>query len=164
MIVDLIIVATVAGSTILGYRTGFMSTLFKTIGYIGGGVLGLYLSLNFTHEWSLDLKRVGLTIAAIVFGGFAGSFAGQAVARGFRATLIRGPLGFIDNLLGAALEIVRTVVVIYLIASVLLWSPWQSGKDAIGESRIYPKIEAKLPGFITQIKTQIKNEFSNLRL
>jgi len=44
MIVDLIIMATVAGSTILGYRTGFMSTLFKTIGYIAGGVLGLYLS------------------------------------------------------------------------------------------------------------------------
>lgn len=31
MIVDLIIVATVAGSTILGYRTGFMSTLFRPL-------------------------------------------------------------------------------------------------------------------------------------
>lgn len=164
MIIDLLITAAVVASAIIGYRTGFMSTLFKTLGYVAGGVLGLYLSLNYTHSWGLDFKRVGIVIAAIALGGFIGSFAGQAVARGFRATLIRGPLGFIDNLLGAALEIVRAIVVIYLIASVLVWAPWQTGKDAIAESSIYPKIEQKLPGFITQIKSQIKSEFSNLHL
>ena len=164
MIVDLLIIAIVCGSAALGYRTGFMSTLFKTLGYIAGGVLGIYLSLNYTHAWGLDFKRVGLIIAAIAVGGFIGSFAGQAVARGFRATLIRGPLGFLDNVLGAALEIVRSVVVIYLIASVLIWAPWQTGKDAISESKIYPKIETRLPGFITQIKSQIQSEFSNLHL
>jgi uncharacterized membrane protein required for colicin V production len=141
-----------------------MKTLFGTIGYLAGGLLSLYLSLNYTHTWSLDYKRVGLVIVAIALGGYVGSFAGQAVARGFRATLIRGPLGFLDNLLGAIVEIARTVIVVYLIASVLLWSPWQSAKSAISESTFYEKIDAKLPGVLTQVKEQIKAEFLNLRL
>ena len=163
MLVDLIIVAAIIASGYLGFRNGFMKTLFSTLGYLAGGLLGLYLSLNYSHTWSLDFKRVGLVIAAIALGGYVGSFAGRAVARGFRATLIRGPLGFLDNLLGAIVEVARAVVVLYLIASVLAWSPWQSAKTAISESSIYPKIDAKLPGVITQVKEQIKNEFLNLR-
>jgi uncharacterized membrane protein required for colicin V production len=164
MLIDLLIAIALATSAYFGFRNGFMKTLFGTIGYISGGLLGLYLSLNYTHTWSLDYKRVGLVIAAIAIGGYIGSFAGHAVARGFRATLIRGPLGFIDNLLGAIVEVVRTVIVVYLIASVLLWSPWQSAKSAISESTIYAKIDAKLPGVLTQVKEQIKAEFLNLRL
>ena len=164
MIIDLLIGVSVIASAYFGYRNGFMKTLFKTIGYVAGGLLGLYLSLNYTHVWSLDFKKVALVFAAIAFGGYVGSFAGQAVARGFRATLIRGPLGFLDNVLGAAVEVIRAVIVIYLLASVLLWSPWQSAKTAISQSKIYPKIEAKLPGVITQVKDQIKNEFLNLHL
>ena len=164
MVVDLIIAACMLASAFLGYRNGFMKTLFGTIGYVAGGLLGLYLSLNYTHAWSLDYKRIGLVIAAIILGGYVGSFSGRAVARGFRATLIRGPLGFIDNLLGAVVEMARTIIVIYLIASVLLWSPWQSAKSAISQSSIYEKVDAKLPGVLTQVKEQIKAEFLNLRL
>jgi uncharacterized membrane protein required for colicin V production len=164
MLVDLIIVVALSASAYLGFRNGFMKTLFSTLGYVAGGLLGLYLSLNFTHTWTLDFKRVGLVIVAIALGGFVGSFSGRAVAKGFRATLIRGPLGFIDNLLGAVVEVARAVIVLYLIASVLIWSPWQSAKSAISESAIYLKVDAKLPGVITQVKEQIKNEFLNLRL
>ena len=164
MLVDFVIAIAIIASAYFGFRNGFMKTLFSTIGYIAGGLLGLYLSLNYTHAWSLDFKRVALVIAAIALGGYIGSFSGRAVARGFRATLIRGPLGFLDNLLGAVVEIARAVVLIYLLASVLLWSPWQSAKTAIAESTIYPKIGAKLPGVITQVQEQIKNEFLNLRL
>jgi len=164
MLVDLVIAVAAIASAYIGFRNGFMKTLFRTIGYVAGGLLALYLSLNYTHAWSLDYKRVGLVIAAIALGGYIGSFSGQAVARGFRATLIRGPLGFIDNLLGAIVEVVRTIIVVYLIASVLLWSPWQSAKSAIAESTIYEKIDAKLPGVLTQVKEQIKAEFLNLRL
>jgi uncharacterized membrane protein required for colicin V production len=164
MLVDLVIAGAAVVAAYFGFRNGLMKTLFGTIGYLAGGLLSLYLSLNYTHTWSLDYKRVGLVIVAIALGGYVGSFAGQAVARGFRATLIRGPLGFIDNLLGAAVEVARTVIVIYLVASVLLWSPWQNAKNAITESTIYEKVDAKLPRVLTQVKEQIKAEFLNLRL
>lgn len=164
MVVDILIVVALIASAILGYRNGLMSTLFKSIGYLAGGLLGFYLSLNQTHGWNLDIKKVGIIIAAIALGGWVGSFAGAAVAKGFRATLFRGPLAFLDSILGASVEIARTVIVIYLIASILLWSPINFGKEAVRQSALYPKIESKLPKLITHVKDQIKNEFSNLRL
>lgn len=164
MIVDLIIAAALLFSAVLGYRNGFIRTLFKFIGFVLGGVLGIYLSLEYSHDWTLDIKRIGFVIAAIVAGGYLCSFIGGWLAKGLRATIFRGPLAFIDSVAGAALEIVRTVIALYLIATVLLWSPWESAQNQITQSKILPKVQPYIPGLITQANDWVKEEFLNLHL
>jgi len=164
MIVDLIIAVALLFSAVLGYRNGLIRTLFKFIGFVLGGVLGIYLSLKFSHDWSLDVKRIGFVIAAIVAGGYLCSFIGGWLAKGLRATIFRGPLAFIDSVAGAALEIVRTVIALYLIATVLLWSPWESAQNQITQSNILPKVQPYIPGLITQANDWVKEEFLNLHL
>ena len=164
MLVDLVIAAAVIFSVVIGYRNGLIRTLFKFIGFVLGGVLGIYLSLKLSHDWSLDLKRIGFVIAAIVAGGYLCSFLGGQLAKGLRATIFRGPLAFIDSIAGAALEVARTVIALYLIATVLLWSPWQSAKNQITESQILPKVQPYIPGLITQANDWVKEEFLNLHL
>jgi uncharacterized membrane protein required for colicin V production len=163
MVVDIVLILILLGSLTIGYKRGFLRTLFQTVGYLAGGVLGLYLALKFSHQWNLDLKRVGLILGSIIFGGGIGSLLGRLLAKGLRATIIRGPLAFIDSVAGAALEVARTIVIAYLIATVVLWSPWESGKSAVSESKLFAKIEPLLPGVITQANTWVKNEFLNLR-
>ena len=164
MIVDLIIAAALLFSAVLGYRNGFIRTLFKFIGFVLGGVLGIYLSLKYSHDWTLDIKRIGFVIIAIVGGGYLCSFFGGWFAKGLRATIFRGPLAFIDSVAGAALEIVRTVIALYLIATVLLWSPWESAQNQITQSKILPKVQPYIPGLITQANDWVKEEFLNLHL
>ena len=164
MLVDIVIALALIFSVISGYRRGFISTLFETIGYLLGGILGLYTSLNFSHDWNLDLKRVGLLLISIIAGGFIGSFLGKLLAKGFRATILKGPLAFLDSVAGAALETVRTLVILYLIATVLLWAPWDTGKAAVKESQLFERVESLLPGVITQANTWVKEEFLSLRL
>ena len=164
MVADLVIALILLLSIIIGYKRGFLHTLFQTVGYLLGGVLGLYGALHFSHQWNLDIKRIGFLITAIIIGGVLGSFLGQLLAKGLKATIIKGPLAFIDSAAGAALETVRAVVIIYLIATVLLWSPWQTGKNAVSESKVYSKLEERLPSFITQANTWVKDEFLNLHL
>jgi uncharacterized membrane protein required for colicin V production len=164
MFVDIVIAAALLLSLISGYRRGFISTLFETIGYLLGGIFGLYASLNFSHDWGVDLKRVGLLLVSIIAGGFIGSFLGKLLAKGFRATILKGPLAFLDSLAGAALETIRTIVIVYLIATVLLWAPWDTGKNAVKESQLFDRVETLLPGVITQANTWVKEEFLNLRL
>ena len=164
MIVDLVIAAALLFSAVLGYRNGFIRTLFKFIGFVLGGVLGIYLSLKYSHDWTLDIKRIGFVIAAIVAGGYLCSFIGGWLAKGLRATIFRGPLAFIDSVAGAALEIVRTVIALYLIATVLLWSPWESAQNQITQSKILPKVQPYIPGLITQANDWVKEEFLNLHL
>lgn len=164
MVVDLVIVVSILITAVIGYRNGFIRTLFKFIGFVLGGVLGIYLSLKYSNDWTLDIKRIGFVITAIVGGGYLGSFIGGLLAKGLRATIFRGPLAFIDSIAGAALEVARTVIALYLIATVLLWSPWQSAQNQITESKILPKVQPYIPGLITQANGWVKEEFLNLRL
>ena len=164
MVVDLVIALALLFSAVLGYRNGLIRTLFKLIGFVLGGVLGIYLSLKFSHDWSLNVKRIGFVIVSIVGGGYLCSFIGGWLAKGLRATIFRGPLAFLDSVAGAALELVRTIIALYLIATVLLWSPWQSAQNQISESKILPKVQPYIPGLITQANDWVKEEFLNLRL
>ena len=135
--VDILIVLAVIASFVSGYKNGFFKTIFAVIGNIGGAILGLLLALNLMGDWALDGKKVGIAIASIFLGSFIGRFIAGALTKGLKATIIRGPLAFIDQIAGAALHVARTVIFVFLIGAILTWAPWQSGKDAIADSDLY---------------------------
>lgn len=162
--VDILIVLAVIASFVSGYKSGFFKTIFAVIGNIGGAILGLLLALNLMGDWALDGKKVGIAIASIFLGSIIGRFIASALTKGLKATIIRGPLAFIDQIAGGALHAARTVIFVFLIGAVLTWSPWQSGKDAIAGSDLYPKIESKLPGVVTSIKETIQQKLEGINL
>ena len=162
--VDILIILAVIASFLSGYRSGFLKTIFAVIGNIGGAILGLLLALNLMGDWALDGKKVGIAIAAIFLGSFIGRIIASAVTKGLKATIIRGPLAFIDQIAGAALSLARTIIFVFLIGAVLTWSPWQSGKDAIAGSDLYPKIESNLPGVVTSIKDTVQEKLEGINL
>jgi uncharacterized membrane protein required for colicin V production len=88
----------------------------------------------------------------------------SALTKGLKATIIRGPLAFIDQIAGAALHLVRTIIFIFLIGAILTWAPWQSGKDAIAGSDLYSKIENNLPGVVTTIKDEVQEKLEGINL
>ena len=162
--VDILIVLAVIASFVSGYKSGFLKTIIAVIGNIGGAILGLLLALNLMGDWVLDGKKVGIAIASIFLGSFIGRVIAKSVTKGLKATIIRGPLAFLDQIAGAALHVVRTVIFIFLVGAILTWSPWQSGKDAIAESDLYPKIESNLPGVVTTIKDTVQEKLAGINL
>jgi uncharacterized membrane protein required for colicin V production len=162
--VDILIILAALASFVSGYKSGFLKTIFAVAGNIGGAILGLLLALNLMGDWALDGKKVGIAIASIFLGSFIGRVIASAVTKGLKATIIRGPLAFIDQIAGAALSLARTVIFVFLIGAILAWSPWQSGKDAIAESDLYPKIESNLPGVVTSIKDTVAEKLEGINL
>lgn len=162
--IDIAIVVAVIASFIAGYRNGFLKTIFAVIGNIGGAIVGLLLALNVMGDWALDSKKVGIAFLSIFVGSFAGRFLAKLVTKGLKATVIRGPLAFLDQIAGSALSLLRALIFIFLIGAVLTWSPWQSGKDAIAESELYPRIESSLPGVITSIKDTVQQKLEGINL
>jgi uncharacterized membrane protein required for colicin V production len=162
--VDIAIVVAVVTSFIAGYRSGFLKTIFAVIGNIGGAIVGLLIALNVMGDWALDSKKVGIAFLSIFVGSFAGRFLATLVTKGLKATVIRGPLAFLDQIAGAALSLLRALIFIFLIGAVLTWSPWQSGKEAIAKSDLYPRIESSLPGVITSIKDTVKQKLEGINL
>jgi uncharacterized membrane protein required for colicin V production len=162
--VDIAIVVAVVTSFIAGYRSGFLKTIFAVIGNIGGAIVGLLLALNVMGDWALDSKKVGIAFLSIFVGSFAGRFLAKLITKGLKATVIRGPLAFLDQIAGAALSLLRALIFIFLIGAVLTWSPWQSGKDAVAKSDLYPRIESSLPGVITSIKDTVQQKLEGINL
>ena len=161
---DIIIALALIASFASGYKSGFLKTIFAIIGNIGGAIFGLLLVLNLMSDWALDGKKIGIAIASIFLGSFIGRLLAGVVTKGLKATIIRGPLAFIDQIAGAALSLARTLIFVFLIGAVLSWSPWQAGKDAVAESDLYPKIENNLPGVITSIKDVVKEKLDGVNL
>ena len=59
---------------------------------------------------------------------------------------------------------IRTVIALYLIATVLLWSPWEGVQSEVASSQILAKVQPYIPNLISQANEWVKEEFLNLRL
>lgn len=162
MLVDAILILTAIGAVISGYRRGFLQSLFSTIGYIGGGILGLVLGLDFTSKVHSTLNRFLLLFFAILIFAEIGRRLLGMLATFFRARLLWAPLRFLDSIAGVALELVRVTIFAYLLIAVALWSPWSFAKDAIAGSKIYPQMKKEMPHALDQLRVEIEKKLGTI--
>jgi uncharacterized membrane protein required for colicin V production len=164
MIVDIVFVLLAITAVVSGFRRGFIHTIFTTVGYIGGGVLGLVLSLHFVANVHSSVNRFVVTIAAIFIMAEIGRRIFGTVAIFLRTKILWAPFRLIDSLAGVVLELIRVAIFSYLLISVILWSPWTSARTAVSESTIYPKLMKQMPHVFNQLRGEIEKKFSvNLR-
>lgn len=162
MLVDGILILTAVGAVISGFRRGFLQSLFSTIGYIGGGILGLSLGLDFTSKVHSSLNRFLLVFFAIFLCAEIGRRVLGMLASFFRARLLWAPLKFIDSIAGVALELVRVTIFAYLLIAIALWSPWSFAKHAIAESKIYPEMKKQMPHALDQLRVDIEKKLGTI--
>ena len=162
MLVDAILIILAVLGVITGYRRGFLHTVFSTVGYIGGGVAGLALALEFAADVHSAINRFGATVLAIFIVAELGRRLFGALAKFFRARLLWSPLRFMDSIAGVVLELLRVTVISYLVISVILWSPWSAARNAVSESTIYPKINEKMPTFVTHLRAEIEKNLDSI--
>lgn len=162
MLVDGILILTAVGAVISGFRRGFLQSLFSTIGYIGGGILGLSLGLDFTSKVHSSLNRFLLVFFAIFLCAEIGRRILGMLAGFFRARLLWAPLKFIDSVAGVALELVRVTIFAYLLIALVLWSPWSFAKHAIAESKIYPEMKKQMPHALDQLRVDIEKKLGTI--
>ena len=162
MFVDITLALLALGAIKRGYSTGFLATIFRTLGYIVGGVAGLYFSLQLV-AWSSHslIKQVIAVLVAIFLGAQLGLLVFGKFAKFFHARLLWKPLKAIDSLAGVALELIRVVVIGYLVLTTLLWSPWSPVKTQINESQIYAQLDQRLPSMITDLKDRADELLTN---
>ncbi len=152
MFLDIALALLALGAVMRGYRSGFLATVFRTLGYIVGGVAGLYFSLQYVANWDSVIKQIGAVLVAIFLGAQAGLFIFGKAAKFFHARILWKPLKAIDSLAGVALELIRVLVIGYLVLTTMLWSPWGQIKEQINESQIYAQLDSHLPNVLTDLK------------
>ena len=140
-----------------GYRNGLIKSIFSTIGYIAGGVLGLAAAANYLSTWQSELQKVGLALLAILLGATLGEFSLGKIGSLLRKVLFVPPFKLIDSLLGAGLSVVRAAFVLYLVSTLLVVSSWSLADEQIKLSKIYTYTESHLPSVMKEVRVEIDN-------
>ena len=150
---DLLVLIALLITTYGGFKNGFIHTVFKTIGHIAGGVTGVAIAVEVMSTWSNNLVKAVGAIILILLLATVGEFILGKIGLGFRRALFISPLKFLDSLLGAALATIRTVFITYLIAVILIATPWSIGDKHIASSQFYTYTDSHLPKVVTELKT-----------
>jgi uncharacterized membrane protein required for colicin V production len=150
---DLLVLLALLITTYGGFKNGFIQTIFKTIGYIAGGVAGVAIAVAVMNTWSNNLTKAAGAIILILLLATVGEFILDKVGLGFRKVLFIFPLKLLDSLLGATLAILRTIFIIYLLSVILIATPWSIGDKYIASSQFYTYTDTHLPKVVTELKT-----------
>ena len=159
---DLINAIALVIAGISGFKNGLLQSIFKTVGYIAGGVVGVAIAVELMSKWSSTLAKAGGAIILILLLATAGEFILGKIGLGFRKALLITPLKFIDSLFGALLLTVRTAFIAYLLAVILVATPWSFGDKYIATSKFYTYTDSHLPRMITDLKTQADKLFKEI--
>ena len=159
---DLLVLLALLITTYGGFKNGFIQTVFKTIGYIAGGVAGVAIAVEVMNTWSNNLTKAAGAIILILILATAGEFILGKVGLGFRKVLFISPLKFLDSLLRASLATLRTVFITYLISVILIATPWSIGDKYITSSQFYTYTDSHLPKVVTELKVKTENLFNQV--
>jgi hypothetical protein len=88
---------------------------------------------------------------AIAITASVGEFIFKKFAEIFHNRILFGPFKWADSLLGAALSILRTLIMLVVIGHLLLITPWGWAVDEIPTSKIYKQIDSYSPAVIQEI-------------
>jgi uncharacterized membrane protein required for colicin V production len=138
-----------------GYKNGLIKTMFQTAGYIAGGVAGLALAVKYLATWESQTQVVALALLAVFIGASVGEFLLGKVGSLFRKILFVPPFKFIDSLLGAAISIFRSSFILYLVATLLVFTNWSVTDKYIMPSKLYNYADSHLPSVISEVKSEI---------
>lgn len=159
---DLLVLIALLITAYSGFKNGFIQTIFKTIGYIAGGVAGVAIAVEVMNTWSSNLAKAAGAILLILILAITGEFILGKVGQGFRKVLFISPLKLLDSLLGASLAALRTVFITYLLSVILIATPWSIGDKYIASSQFYTYTDSHLPTVVTELKTYGDNLFKQI--
>ena len=156
---DLIIAIVFITTGLIGFKNGLLQSIFKTIGYILGGAVGVAIAVEVMSKWSSTLAKAGGAIILILLLATIGEFILGKIGLGFRKALLIAPLKLIDSLLGVLLSTARTAFIAYLLAVILVATPWSFGDKYIATSKFYTYTDSHLTKVITDLKLQADKLF-----
>jgi len=154
-ILDLAVILTLLISGVSGYRLGLLQSLFKAAGYILGGILGIYLALNYLEQFESKSIKLALILILTILSAISLEYILAKVGVLIHNGLLFASVKLLDSLLGTLLALVKNLIIFYLIATVLLFSTFKQPVDYIKNSYIYSYLDKHLPKIFTDLKGEV---------
>ncbi len=159
---DYLILILLVISAFSGFKAGLIQTVFKTIGYIAGGVIGVGIAIKYLDSLDSEIYLLGGLILSVIVFALLGEFLLGRLGLLFRKALFIPPFKFIDSALGGALSVIKFGVITYLISIILVASPIALADKYITPSKSYTYAGTHLPKVAKDLKQEVVQLFSKL--
>jgi uncharacterized membrane protein required for colicin V production len=153
---DLIVLISLLIAAISGFKLGFLQSLFKSIGYIAGGVLGVFIAANYLSNLDSILIKVLSSVVIILLSAAIFQYILGKLGLLLHKGLLFAPFKSIDLLAGSLLSVVKTSIIYYIISTLLLATSWQIADDYIKDSRFYRTCDKYLPKVVINLKDEVR--------
>jgi len=117
-LLDLLILAAVAGAGVIGFRLGFLARATSWIGLALGLYLGARLlptAVRLMGDGSDTLTRLIVAVVVLIGGAFLGQAIGLVAGSRLRTALPPGPMRMVDKGIGAILGVLGVLVSVWFI-------------------------------------------------
>jgi uncharacterized membrane protein required for colicin V production len=149
-------------SAFSGFKAGLIQTVFKTIGYVAGGVVGVALAINYLDSLESEIYLLGGLILSVITFALLGEFLLGRLGLLFRKALFIPPFKLIDSALGGTLSVIKFGVIAYLISIILVASPIAPADKYIAPSKSFTYVDTHLPKVVVDLKQEVVQLFNKL--
>jgi uncharacterized membrane protein required for colicin V production len=159
---DYLILVLLVVSAFSGYKAGLIQTVFRTVGYIAGGVIGVAIAIDYLDSLNSEIYLLGGLILSVIVFALLGEFLLGRLGLLFRKALFIPPFKFIDSVLGGALSVIKFGVIAYLISIILVASPIALADKYITPSKSFSYVDRHLPRVAVDLKQEVVQLFNKL--
>ena len=159
---DYLILVLLVISAFSGYKAGLIQTVFRTVGYIAGGVIGVAVAIDYLDSLNSEIYLLGGLVLSVIIFALLGEFLLGRLGLLFRKALFIPPFKFIDSALGGALSVIKFGVITYLISTILVASPIALADKYITPSKSYTYADTHLPKVAMDLKQEVAQLFNKL--
>jgi uncharacterized membrane protein required for colicin V production len=159
---DYLILILLAISAFSGFKAGLIQTVFKTIGYVAGGVIGVGIAIKYLDSLNSEIYLLVGLILSVITLALLGEYLFGRLGALFRKALFIPPFKLIDSLLGGALSVIKLGVITYLISIILVASPIALADKYITPSKSYTYADTHLPKVVADLKQEVVQLFNKL--
>jgi len=159
---DYLILVLLVISGFSGFKAGLIQMVFKTIGYITGGVIGVAVAIDYLDSLDSEIYLLGGMIFSVIIFALLGEFLLGLLGLLFRKALFIPPFKFIDSALGGALSVIKFGVIAYLLSTILVASPIALADKYITPSKSYTYADTHLPKVAKELKQEVVQLFNKL--
>ena len=159
---DYLILVLLVISAFSGYKAGLIQTVFRTVGYIAGGVIGVAVAIDYLDSLNSEIYLLGGLVLSVIIFALLGEFLLGRLGLLFRKALFIPPFKFIDSALGGALSVIKFGVIAYLISTILVASPIALADKYITPSKSFSYADTHLPKVAMDLKQEVAQLFNKL--
>ena len=144
-LLDLILVCAVVLFGITGYRQGFLVGVLSFAGFLGGGVLGVFVAPPIAEQVATGGARSLIGIALVLALASVGQLLGAIAGGALRRRMVWKQVRLVDSIGGSVMSAVGVLLVAWVLGTAVQDSPYRGLSKQVRGSVILQTVDDVMP-------------------